>query len=91
VDTDREPGRIILAYGKSWPSTTLHPRNPIHIYYDCGWTDPAHVPAMLKVAMKLLISDMYENREPTIVGVGVATLKTVDRLIRNHVDYTWKM
>ena len=91
VDTDREPGRIVLAYGQSWPSGTLHPRNPIHIYYDYGWTDPEDVPAMLKVAIKLLAADMYEYREPTIANVSVKTLDTVDKLIRDHTDHTWKM
>jgi len=91
IDTDREPGRIKLAYGKSWPSTTLHPRNPIHIYYDCGWTDPAEVPAMLKVAIKLLVADMYEYREPTVANVTIEVLDTVEKFLRDFRDYTWKM
>lgn len=80
VDTDSEPGRIVLKYGEVWPSATLQPMNPIRIYYDCGWTDPEDVPATYKHIMKLLISDMYENREPTIIGVSATTLKTIDRL-----------
>lgn len=90
VDTDREPGRIVLAYGKTWPSPDFHPKNPIHICYDCGWTDPKHVPASLKAIMKLLISDMYENREPTIIGVSATNLKTIDRLFAiSPVDHTF--
>ena len=90
IDTDRRPGRIVLAYGKTWPSPDFHPRNPIHIYYDCGWTDPENVPATYKHIMKLLISDMYENREPTIIGVSATTLKTIDRLIAiSPTDHTF--
>ena len=90
IDTDRKPGRIVLAYGKVWPSTDLHPKNPIRIKYDCGWTDPEDVPATYKHIMKLMISDMYENREPTIVGVSATTLKTIDRLIAvSPTDHTF--
>ena len=90
VDTDREPGRIVLPYGKVWPSDSLHPKNPIRIYYDCGWTDPENVPAMLKAAILLVTSDMYENREPTLIGVSAQTLKTLDRILDNYTDWTFK-
>jgi len=90
IDTDRKPGRIVLAYGKVWPSPDFHPRNPIHIYYDCGWADPEDVPASYKAIMKLLISDMYENREITVIGVSATTLKTIDRLFAiSPVDHTF--
>lgn len=91
IDTNRKPGRIVLEYGKVWPSATLHPMNPIHIYYDCGWTDPENVPAMLKAAILLVISDMYENREPTLIGVSTQTLKTLDRILYAYTDWTWKV
>lgn len=91
IDTDRKPGRIVLAYGETWPSATLHPRNPIRIYYDCGWTDPENVPAMLKAAILLVTSDMYENREPTLIGVSAQTLKTLDRILDNYTDWTFKI
>lgn len=91
VDTDSEPGRIVLKYGESWPSATLQPMNPIRIYYDCGWKDPEDVPAMLKAAILLTASDMYENREPTLIGVSAQTLKTLDRILYNYTDWTWKV
>jgi len=91
VDTNSEPGRIVLKYGESWPSDTLQPMNPIHIYYDCGWTDPEDVPAMLKAAILLVTSDMYENREPTLIGVSAQTLKTLDRILYAYTDWTWKV
>lgn len=90
IDTNRKPGRIVLAYGKIWPFPDLHPMNPIRIKYDCGWTDPENVPATYKHIMKLMISDMYENREPTIIGVSATTLKTIDRLIAiSPTDHTF--
>ena len=91
IDTDRKPGRIVLEYGEVWPSVSLYPKNPIHIYYDCGWTDPENVPAMLKAAILLVTSDMYENREPTLIGVSAQTLKTLDRILDNYTDWTFKI
>ena len=90
VDTDRKPGRIVLKYGETWPSATLQPKNPIHIKYDCGWTDPVDVPARLKMAILLVTSDMYENREPTLIGVSAQTLKTLDRILYAYTDWTFK-
>jgi len=37
IDTDRELGRIQLAYGYSWPTASLHPQNPIEIQFVCGY------------------------------------------------------
>lgn len=37
VDTDSEPGRIVLSYGKSWPTLTLYPSNPVEVQFVFGW------------------------------------------------------
>jgi len=69
VDTDGEPGRIVLAYGESWPSVTLRPTNPIQIIFVAGYGDAASdVPQWAKKAMMLLLGHWYENREDTIPG-----------------------
>lgn len=39
VDTDSEPGRVVLKYNESWPSETLQPKNPIKITYLAGYED----------------------------------------------------
>lgn len=91
VDTDSEPGRVVLKYGKSWPSTTLRPMNPINLRFDCGWTEPPNVPDGIKSAMKLLVSDMYEIREPKIIGATVQTLNTVDTLLYPFRLWDWRV
>jgi len=76
VDTDEEPGRVVLGYGESWPSTTLYPTNAIEIIYSCGYGAYAgSVPEMIKSAIKLHLSDYFENRESIIIGAGLATVK----------------
>jgi len=69
VDTDSEPGRIILAYGETWPSTTLHPKNPIEIEFVAGYDDDGesppdyqvNIPEGIKNAMKLDIEIRYNR------------------------------
>ena len=66
VDTYAEPGRIVLKYEKTWPSTTLRPANGVIIKYVAGYgATAATVPERIIQAIKLLVGHMYENREST--------------------------
>lgn len=67
VDTS-EPGRIVLPYSGSWPSFTPYPVNAVKIVFVCGYVNAAAVPAGLKAALKLILSDLYENRESQLNG-----------------------
>lgn len=63
VDTDSDVGRIALPYGKSWPSFSAYPVNPIRIQYMAGYSDTNPIPKTIKQAMLLLIGHWYANRE----------------------------
>lgn len=72
ADTDREPGRLVLAYGESWPSFTPYPVSPIRIQYTCGIVStPAaeDIPDEIKKAIMLLAGDMLENGERELMSV----------------------
>lgn len=86
VDTDSEPGRVVLDYGESWPSETLLPSNPIYTEYVCGYGDDRiDVPDDIRHAMLMLCSHYYEMREPTITGTILTPVPmTVDRLLADH-------
>lgn len=71
VDTVTEPGRIVLGYGKTWPTATLRPMSPIAVTYVAGYGDAADVPQHVKQMMLMLLAHWYENREATITGAGV--------------------
>uniref|UniRef100_A0A6M3K180 Putative head-tail connector n=1 Tax=viral metagenome TaxID=1070528 RepID=A0A6M3K180_9ZZZZ len=72
MDLKSEPGRISLAYGKSWPTTTLRPVNGIKVTFTAGYGDAASsVPAAVRQAMLLLIGHLYENREAVVTGTMV--------------------
>ncbi|NLW92375.1 MAG: hypothetical protein GXY34_12350 [Syntrophomonadaceae bacterium] len=63
--TDTVKGRVVLAYGCSWPTEQLYPAGGIIVNFDCGYGDAADVPQTTRQAMLLLISTWYENREAT--------------------------
>jgi uncharacterized phiE125 gp8 family phage protein len=71
-DTVSEPGRLVREYEEStWPTTaTLHNNNPIAVEFVCGYTTGSNIPQSIKSAMLLIIGDLYENREQSVVGPG---------------------
>lgn len=67
-DTTSYVGRVILKFGKVWPSETLRPGAAITIEYVAGYGPVGSVtPFGPRQAMLLLIAHWYENRE----AVGV--------------------
>ena len=86
ADTTSEPGRVVLNYGESWPSDTLHTSNPIYIEFVCGYTSQELIPPRIQQAIKLKISDMWENRETYVVGTTISEFKgAVYHLLRPSI------
>lgn len=81
VDTDAEPGRIILAYGETWPSTTLSPKNPIEIEYVAGYDGDgespedlaANIPESIKIAIKFDIEMHYARSSESFINKLMST------------------
>lgn len=67
VDTQRQPGWIVPAYGKIWP-VTRGQANAVQITFVAGYGTASAVPVAIKTAIKLLLANWYENRE--MVGQG---------------------
>lgn len=63
VDVASEPGRVILGYGKSWPSATLRPGPSIVVRFVAGYGAAGAVPQMYKQAILLMVGHYFENRE----------------------------
>lgn len=88
VDTASSPGRVHLAYGESWPSTTLRPANGVVIQYTAGYGSAAtSVPAEVKQAIKLIVGHFWEHREETDIKelheipMGAESLLSLDRVV----------
>lgn len=90
ADTDSDPGRIVLKPSESWPTVALYSSNPIVIQYVCGYgATSAAVPEELKLAIKILIAHLYENREPVVVSyigrvASTALPYSIDALTANY-------
>jgi len=71
ADLTSEPALIGLAYDKSWASIREWGL-PITITYVAGYgLTPSTVPDELRTAVKMIASELYENREDSIVGATV--------------------
>lgn len=64
VDSDSEPGKVVLAYGETWPSGTLYPTGAIRVRYVCGYGDADDVPEMVKAAIKIQVGLFYDCYAP---------------------------
>jgi uncharacterized phiE125 gp8 family phage protein len=81
VDTHNEPGRISLAYGKSYP-TTREIINAVTITYVVGYGTASDVPKAIKQAILLLVGHWYEHREAAVdFGVISKVPDTVEFLL----------
>lgn len=78
VDEKSEPGRVALAYGKSWPIATLRPSGGVVIRFAAGYGDAKDVPQKVKQAMLLKIELDFDRHEP---AEGENLLKAVKRLL----------
>lgn len=61
VDVDEDPGRIVLAMGKTWPVVRLKP-GAVRIAFTAGYGDAADVPEEVKLPIKFAVSFWYEHR-----------------------------
>jgi len=85
VDTASDPGKVVLAYGESWPSVSLYPSNPIEIIFACGYGDDAgDVPEMIRAAIKIMTKDLFQGRGTLIIGTISSKLKTDNALLWPH-------
>lgn len=73
VITDELVGRLVPAFGKSWPACRLFPGS-VQVSYTCGYGAAADVPQSIKAWMLLAIGAWYENREALTAGQPVAEL-----------------
>lgn len=94
VDTAGTPGRIVLGYGKSWPSSTLAPMNPIRIRFRCGYAVPFTVDASADTLTAL--NHPYAAGDPVRLSVSGGTLPTglasgTDYYLRDVSGDTFKL
>jgi len=75
VDTYSKPGAVRLAYSKSWP-TPQSVFDGVKITYTAGYgAAPSSVPEPIQAAIKLLVANLYEHREPIVSATVLREVK----------------
>jgi len=91
VDSDSEPGRIILDYEQEWPE--VYPvRNAVQVQFVAGYklntaVTPATntCPEAIKTWLKMRVASLYENREAfNVRGVQSQPGQFVDGLLDSY-------
>lgn len=67
VDIVSEPGRIVPAYGQTWPSTRDQV-NAVIVRFVAGYGTAAQVPEGIKTYIKAMVAHLYAHREPVRDG-----------------------
>ena len=63
VDTQQNPGRIVLKIGATLPTVSQTAANGIEIEYTAGYGDgPTDVPADMRLALLQMVATMYTHR-----------------------------
>lgn len=74
VDTDSQPGRIVLALGQAWPATYERP-DAVQLTFVAGYgAAGTATPANVRLAVKMLVKTWYDNPDMYVVGMGVNEL-----------------
>jgi uncharacterized phiE125 gp8 family phage protein len=87
IDDENEYApRVVLEDNGDWPTTDLHPKNPVCVEFVCGYGDDTDdVPEPIRLSIMLLVSHFYENREPVNVGQSVTAIPfTMDSLLTDY-------
>lgn len=74
--------KIYPAFGYQWPTNGSGLPGSVEITYVGG--DEASVPSSVKSAILLMVGDLYENRENTVIDSGISTVKmsmTAEKLL----------
>ena len=88
VDTYKRPPRIYIKNGESWPSDSLRLSSGVVVRLVAGFGAASAVPEDIKHAIKLLIGQMYIQRENEVSGTIVARFGfTMDALLSPHGLY----
>lgn len=74
VDTDAEPGRVLLATSASWPDDTLEPGPAVTVTFEAGYGDAGDVPEDIVQGMLFIVGHLYENREEVVIGTTATSL-----------------
>lgn len=71
---EARPGSLFLEAPTTWPVMSGRP-DALRVRYSVGWANAAAVPAPLRHAVLLLVSQLYEHRTPEVTGTVATRLE----------------
>lgn len=83
VNTDNEPGKIVLKDDESWPSFSAQSTQGVEVEFDAGYgPDRKDVPEDIRTALLQHVKHLFDNRSPvTEEGVPREVPFTVESLL----------
>lgn len=79
-------GFIYRNYSQPWPTTDIR-HDAVQITFVAGYGGVAQVPNALKHALLLLVADLYEHREDTVIGPNVYNRNAAKALLDMYRNY----
>lgn len=79
VDDQNEPGKLVLKSANAWPTASLKAANAVRVTFRAGYDASTDIPVGIRHAVKLMVGDLYENRE----GGGTGQ-RAIDSLLAAH-------
>lgn len=73
-----KPPLIYLKYGQTWP-TTYSQQDAVSVVYLAGYANAAAVPALIKTAMYMILSEWYNNRQDSVRNLPTAAQFFLDQ------------
>ncbi|MBK6905553.1 MAG: phage head-tail connector protein [Saprospirales bacterium] len=77
LDNYSRPARVFLKENQQWPQTRVEP-NTVTVVYTAGYGAASDVPGPIKTAMKLMLADLYENRQDSARTMPSASQRILD-------------
>ena len=90
ANIERTPGRLQLKANKIFPSAALETDNPIKITYIAGYgATRSFVPQVIKHCQKILIADLYNNRQTYVDERNLKTVNIIEKILINYRNWVF--
>ena len=81
VHSDDTPGRVVCAYGSTFPIPRSE-HNNVEIDYTAGYgAAPEDIPITIRQAIAMMVAHWYQNREPLAERAMLPVPMTIDHLL----------
>lgn len=89
VDTQQQPGRLVIKRGATWPVVVDQSANGIQITYIAGFSsNPEEVPAPLRLAIIQMAANLYQHRGDECSTQDAYTMSGAKSLVETYRQRT---